>query len=81
MMDLFTPMVGAEAQHPYFRGIWERPNGFNCDVLNEWARGFQDRDNKFIKEFQTFNSSFSGTIYFRCPQTLWAERKLLDAVA
>jgi hypothetical protein len=58
-MDLFTPLVGAEAQHPYFRGIWERSNGFDCDVLNEWARGFQDRDNKFVKEFQTsFDSSF-----------------------
>lgn len=58
-MNLFTPLVGTEAQHPYFRAIWERPNGFNCDVLNEWARGFQDRDNKFVKEFQTtFSSSF-----------------------
>ena len=58
-MDLFTPLVGAEAQHPYFRGIWELGNGFNCEVLNEWARGFQDRDDKFVKEFQTtFCSSF-----------------------
>jgi len=28
-------------------------------VLNEWARGFKDRDGKFVKEFQTtFDSSF-----------------------
>jgi hypothetical protein len=59
VMNLFTPIVNAEAQHPYFRNIWERPNGFNCDVLNEWAKGFHDRDNKFVKEFQTtFCSSF-----------------------
>ena len=58
-MDFFTPVVGEEAQHPYFRGIWKQANGFNCDVLNEWARGFKDRDGKFVKEFQTtFDSSF-----------------------
>jgi hypothetical protein len=58
-MDLFTPVVGEEAQHPYFRSIWKQANGFNCDVLNEWARGFKDRDGKFVKEFQTtFDSSF-----------------------
>jgi hypothetical protein len=34
-------------------------NGYDCDVLNEWAKGFHDRDGKFVKEFQTsFNSSF-----------------------
>ncbi len=28
-------------------------------MLNEWARGFKDRDGKFVKEFQTtFDSSF-----------------------
>jgi hypothetical protein len=58
-MDLFTPVVGEEAQHPYFRSIWKQANGFNCDVLNEWARGSKDRDGKFVKEFQTtFDSSF-----------------------
>jgi hypothetical protein len=58
-MDLFTPVAGEEAQHPYFRSIWKQANGFNCDVLNEWARGFKNRDGKFVKEFQTtFDSSF-----------------------
>jgi hypothetical protein len=29
------------------------------DVLTDWARGFIDRDGKFVKEFQTtFNSCF-----------------------
>ena len=23
------------------------------EVINQWAKGFQDRDNKFVKEFQT----------------------------
>jgi hypothetical protein len=58
-MDLFTPVVSEAAQHPYFRSIWKQANGFNCDVLNEWARSFKDRDGKFVTEFQTtFDSSF-----------------------
>jgi hypothetical protein len=58
-MDLFTPVVSEAAQHLYFRAIWKQANGFNCDVLNEWARGFRDRDGKFVTEFQTtFDSSF-----------------------
>jgi hypothetical protein len=59
LMDLFTPVVSEEAQHPNFRTITKYANTFNCDVLNEWARGFKDRDGKFVKEFQTtFDSSF-----------------------
>jgi hypothetical protein len=59
LMDLFTPVVSEEAQHPNFRMITRYGNTFNCDVLNEWARGFKDRDGKFVKEFQTtFDSSF-----------------------
>jgi hypothetical protein len=58
-MDLFTPVVAEEAQHPYFGNIRKQANGFNCGVLNEWARAFKDRDGKFVKEFQTtFDSSF-----------------------
>jgi hypothetical protein len=33
--DQLTPLVSKEAQHPYFRAILERANGFNCDVLND----------------------------------------------
>jgi hypothetical protein len=51
-MDLFTPVVSEETQHPNFRMITKYANTFNCDVLNEWARGFKDRDGKFVKEFQ-----------------------------
>jgi hypothetical protein len=58
-MDLFTPIVEEEVQHPNFRTILKYPNEFNCDVLNEWMLGFKDRDGKFVKEFQTtFDSSF-----------------------
>jgi hypothetical protein len=58
-MDLFTPVVSEEAQHPNFRMITKYANTFNQGVLNEWALGFKDRDGKFVKEFQTtFDSSF-----------------------
>jgi hypothetical protein len=58
-MDLFMPIVTEAEQHPNFRAITKPHNQFNCDVVNEWANGFQDRDGKFVKEFQTtFDSSF-----------------------
>ena len=45
--------------HPSFREIFVPRNRFALDVLNDWARGFVDRDGKFVKEFQlSFNSSF-----------------------
>lgn len=45
--------------HPNFRSILATGNGYNIDVLQDWARGFVDRDGKFVEEFQTtFNSSF-----------------------
>src|SRR3954466_15397404 len=58
-MDLFTSIASEAEQHPNFRTISKQNNQFNCDVVNEWANGFQDRDGKFVKEFQTtFDSSF-----------------------
>src|SRR6266403_503349 len=58
-MHLFDPIVGEARQHPNFSSLLRRRNGFNLDVLNDWARGFVDRDGKFVEEFQTtFNSSF-----------------------
>jgi hypothetical protein len=58
-MDLFTPIVSEDLQHPNFRSICAQRNGYNCDVLNDWARGFQDRDGKFVYEFQkTFDPCF-----------------------
>ncbi|MEG0293630.1 hypothetical protein [Enterococcus sp.] len=56
-MDLFTPIVEEGKLHHNF--IHVKENKYVRRVLNEWARGFQDRDGKFVKELQTtFNSSF-----------------------
>ncbi|OGT54753.1 MAG: glycosaminoglycan attachment site [Gammaproteobacteria bacterium RIFCSPHIGHO2_12_FULL_63_22] len=58
-MDLFTPIVPAERQHPIFRMLLATDNTPERAVLTEWATGFQDRDGKFVQEFQTtFESSF-----------------------
>lgn len=58
-MNLFEPVVPTAQQHPNFRNLLQACNGFTLDVLNDWARGFVDRDGKFVTEFQTtFNSSF-----------------------
>jgi hypothetical protein len=58
-MQLFVPIVDEAQQHPNFRSLLQYKNGYTFDVLQDWARGFVDRDGKFVHEFQTtFNSSF-----------------------
>lgn len=58
-MDLFSPIVPEGAWHPNFAAQMRQPNPWNRAVLSDWAKGFVDRDRKFIREFQTtFNSSF-----------------------
>ncbi len=58
-MKLFDPVVAEARLHPNLRSILSTGNVYNMDVLQDWARGFVDRDGKFIEEFQTtFNSSF-----------------------
>jgi len=67
-MDLFTPIVLEEQQHPYFRFITQ-PGlcTSELEVIKSWADGFLDRDGKFVKEFQkTFNSSFWELYLFAC---------------
>lgn len=58
-MQLFEPVVDEDRQHANFRSFLSLRNGYVLDVFNDWARGFADRDGKFVREFQTtFNSSF-----------------------
>jgi hypothetical protein len=58
-MQLFQPIVPEERFHPNFRNLLTIANGFDLDVLTDWASGFVDRDGKFVEEFQTsFNSCF-----------------------
>lgn len=58
-MDLFTPIVDESKFHPAFANVLRQRNLANQAVVQDWADGFIDRDNKFVREFQTtFNSSF-----------------------
>jgi hypothetical protein len=58
-VNLFESVVPTIRQHPNFQNLLRVGNGFTLDVLTDWARGFVDRDGKFVTEFQTtFNSSF-----------------------
>lgn len=69
-MDLFTPQVEELKLHPNFKSVTKNyiPSGYMSigmnlekerNTLQSWCEGLPDRDNKFVKEFQTtFNSSF-----------------------
>lgn len=59
MLDLFTPQVEQDKLHHNFVEITKDPHPYARELLQSWTDGFIDRDNKFVKEFQTtFNSSF-----------------------
>jgi len=58
-MNLFKQEVTDDKLHPNYISMMEKIPDEDKAVLSEWVEGFPDRDNKFVKEFQTtFNSSF-----------------------
>ena len=58
-MNLFDSIVAEDKQHKNFASIIKLSKEADRIELIRWCNGFPDRDNKFIKEFQTtFNSSF-----------------------
>jgi len=58
-MDLFTPITPRDKWHANFASLIARQNQWNDAVLCDWAKGFPDRDGKFVREFQTtFNGCF-----------------------
>lgn len=65
-MDLFTPIVPLEQQHQNFKSVTVPGRIAERAVVSGWAEGFPDRDNKFVREFQTtFNSSFWEVYLYR----------------
>lgn len=57
MINLFEEIVNDDKMHENFKGI--KDDQEIKKIINEWANGFEDRDGKFVNEFQTtFNSSF-----------------------
>lgn len=64
-MNLFYSELDKEKLNKNFLAI--REDSYIKKVLNDWAQGFVDRDNKFVTEFQTtFNSSFWELYLFAC---------------
>ncbi|MEZ0481164.1 hypothetical protein [Planococcus sp. SSTMD024] len=58
-IDLFSTELKKVELHPNFKVLIEDEIPFLRREIEKWATGFLDRDNKFIREFQTtFNSSF-----------------------
>lgn len=59
IMDLFTPQIEKSKMHHNFQEMMKEKYPFARELLMQWADGFVDRDNKFVKEFQSsFNSCF-----------------------
>ena len=69
-IDLFAPLVKESAQHPNFTRVLLHPRSHRV-VLQQWAADFQDRDNKFVKEFQSsFNPCFLELYIYACLKEL-----------
>lgn len=52
-LNLFDDVVPLEKQHPIYIMMKKECYEPEREVINQWAKGFLDRDNKFTKEFQT----------------------------
>lgn len=64
-LNLFELQIPEDELHPNFKAISKDPE--LVKVVERWAKGFVDRDNKFVKEFQkTFNSSFWEIYIYAC---------------
>ncbi|HBR2605966.1 TPA: hypothetical protein L9Q09_003309 [Klebsiella pneumoniae] len=58
-LDFFKPIVDTKDYHPNFERLLPDKYNNSKKLFNEWASGFNDRDGKLVKEFQTtFNSTF-----------------------
>jgi hypothetical protein len=58
-MNLFHPIADRNRLHPNFLSTLAPSAAGVRAVLLQWAEGFDDRDMKFVREFQTtYNSSF-----------------------
>ena len=75
MLKLFKDIVPVEKQHRNYKMIANSPFHHNeRKLLEEWSEGFEDRDNKFVQEFQTtFNSCFWELYLYQCFKTLGFE--------
>lgn len=68
-MDFFTPVVEESKQNKNFKSVLVGFRAAERELFTAWAKGFEDRDGKIVKEFQTtFNSSFWEVYLHACFQ-------------
>ncbi|WP_318432174.1 hypothetical protein [Photobacterium leiognathi] len=73
-LALFDIVAKREVLNPNFKHILADEYAPVREVINRWASGFEDRDNKFNHQFQeTFNSSFWELYLFQCFKDLRME--------
>lgn len=63
MLDLFTPIAEDKKLHPIFKRMLQDQFKAEREVLSSWADGFEDRDGKFVYEFQTTFESSMWELY------------------
>lgn len=66
-MDFFTPIVEEPKQNKNFKTVLAGFRAAERALFTAWAEGFEDRDGKIVKEFQTtFNSTFWEVYLHAC---------------
>jgi hypothetical protein len=69
-LNLITPIINEDKQHHNYKSLL-KDDLPTLRKIQEWADGFPDRDNKFVREFQeTFNSSFWEIYLYKLFKTL-----------
>ncbi|KLE06638.1 hypothetical protein L5E75_01270 [Aliarcobacter butzleri] len=69
-MNLITSIINEDKQHHNYKSLL-KDDLPTLRKIQEWADGFHDRDNKFVREFQqTFNSSFWEIYLYKLFKTL-----------
>jgi len=70
-MDLFTPIISEEKQHPLFKLILDEKYTSERQLLSSWAEDFIDRDGKFVQEFQRTFESCLWELYLFQATKVW----------
>jgi len=70
-MDLFSPVVPPESLHPLTAMLMSSRYSAERGVLEQWAIGMVDRDNKFVHEFQTTFDSCFWELYLNAALQAW----------
>lgn len=70
-MDLFTPVLPADKQHPIFKMLLQERFAPERQLLASWSDGLRDRDGKFVHEFQSTFESAMWELYLHAATKVW----------